>query len=320
MSTIPIIDVAPFLDGTDPEGVADAVGRACRDIGFFVVVGHGVDDALVAAARAEANAFFDLPEAEKLRCASSAYTGYSPLKGERLAYSLGEETPPDLKEGFTCARPPAMKGEGGYWEHELFPENRWPDDRPAFQASTERLYGVLGDLCAEIMAIFAAALDLPDRWFDPLIARHFSYLRFVHYPAPDGPVLDGQLRAGAHTDYGSLTLVHTETAPGGLQVLGVDGEWIDVPVVPGGFVVNLGDLMAEWTNDLWRSTLHRVVVPEPADWERSRRLSIVYFHEPDHDCVVSPLPTCVSDDRPARHAPITAGDHLAMKVARQVSV
>jgi isopenicillin N synthase-like dioxygenase len=171
-----------------------------------------------------------------------------------------------------------------------------------------------------VLELFAMALGMPRHYFAPMVDRPFSYLRFVNYPALVEPALEGQLRAGAHSDYGTFTFVHFDDAPGGLQVLGDDGSWIDVPVVPNAFVVNVGDLFQQWTNDRWRSTLHRVVTPEPPDWDRSARLSLVYFHEPNWDAVAEPLPSCVDADPPAKYGPVTAGEHLALKVSRQVDL
>jgi isopenicillin N synthase-like dioxygenase len=121
------------------------------------------------------------------------------------------------------------------------------------------------------------------------------------------------LRAGAHTDYGSLTIVRPEAAPGGLQVFTQDGDWVEVPVIPGALVVNIGDLMAQWTDDQWISTRHRVANP-PRDAEGStERMSIVFFHQPNYDAVVEALPTCLEPGVPPRYAPTTSGDHLTMK-------
>jgi isopenicillin N synthase-like dioxygenase len=322
MTTIPIIDIASFLDGTDREGVAAAVDAACRDIGFMVITGHGVELDLLHRTRELALEFFRMPVESKMGGAEGSFMGYSPFKGERLAYSLGEETPPDLKEGFTIAQPD--KGDGPYFTHpdalQVFPENVYPSEPEGFKEATLAYYRRMGSLCSTMMEIFAVALGLPADWFAPSIDKHFSFLRYVYYPALTEPALPGQLRAGGHSDYGSFTLVNFDDAPGGLQVLGKDGEWVDVPVVGDSFVCNIGDLLEVWTNDRWVSTLHRVVVPPDSRWEESERLSLVYFHEPNWDCVAEALPTCVSEDNPPRYAPVTAGEHNRRKVMRQATL
>src|SRR5690606_27722544 len=138
--------------------------------------------------------------------------------------------------------------------------------------------------------------------------REMSSLVVNHYPALTRPPLPGQMRASAHTDYGTLTIVAPSGATYGLQVM-VRGRWEDVAVTPDAFVVNIGDLMAQWTNDRWVSTLHRVVNPPQPVATQSRRLSLVYFHQPNDDAVVEPIATCVDADHPPRYAPVTAGEH-----------
>jgi isopenicillin N synthase-like dioxygenase len=128
--------------------------------------------------------------------------------------------------------------------------------------------------------------------------------------------LPGQLRAGEHTDYGSLTIVAPTQAPGRLQVLTREQGWVEVDPAPGDFVVNIGDLMAQWTNDRWVSTLHRVALPEPDAGPEARRLSLVFFHQPDDDALVQCIPTCLAPGESPRYEPITSGEHLRLKIAR----
>ena len=164
----------------------------------------------------------------------------------------------------------------------------------------------MSDLSAAVMRGFAIALDLDEGWFDPLIDRHGSALRLAHYPAlsPQTPTA-GRFRAGAHTDYGTLTILWTDGRPG-LEVLDASGAWLPVDVPDGAFVVNLGDLMQRWTNDRWRSTMHRVVVADPTD----ARVSIPFFHNANWDAVVECI---VAPGEAARHEPVTAGRHLMAK-------
>jgi len=150
-------------------------------------------------------------------------------------------------------------------------------------------------------------------YFDDKVDRHITNFSVLHYPEQAKPPLPGQLRAGAHTDYGSLTILKPDNAPGGLQVQ-KDGNWIDVPTLPGTFVVNLGDLMAEWTNDRWVSTLHRVVNPPRDKAVGSRRLSMAFFHQPNYDAVIECLPTCSSAERPPHYGKTTSGEHVWMKI------
>jgi isopenicillin N synthase-like dioxygenase len=170
----------------------------------------------------------------------------------------------------------------------------------------------MAGLVARLMALFAEALSLPGDFFDRRIDHHTSALRLLNYPAVTEPLLPGQLRAGAHTDYGTVTVLRAEDAPGGLEVL-VDDQWIAVPLVADSFVVNLGDAMARWTNDRWRSTLHRVVIPPTEVAATSRRQSIAFFHNANWDAVIECIPSCLAIGEAPRYAPVTAGEHLMSK-------
>jgi isopenicillin N synthase-like dioxygenase len=182
--------------------------------------------------------------------------------------------------------------------------------QPTFSA----YYDALAALAARVMRLMAIGLGLAPDTFEPAIDHHTSALRALHYPDLAGVGVEpGQLRAGAHSDYGTLTLLRQDDAPGGLQVQRVDGVWHDVPSTPGAYVVNVGDALERWTNDRWVSTLHRVVVP-PAGTERDcERFSIAFFHNANWDAVIDCLPTCCGPDRPPRYGPITAGTHLMEK-------
>ena len=175
-------------------------------------------------------------------------------------------------------------------------------------------YGALARLVERVMSLMARGLGLTPDHFLPAIDRHTSALRVLHYPDLAGQAVEpGQLRAGAHTDYGTLTLLRQDDAPGGLQVRDVDGAWHTVPAVAGAYVVNVGDALQRWTNDRWRSTLHRVVIP-PVDADRDcERYSLAFFHNANWDAVIECLPTCCGDDSPPRYAPVTAGRHLMDK-------
>jgi len=159
------------------------------------------------------------------------------------------------------------------------------------------------------MRLFAQALGLPQDWFADKIDRHTTNLVLSNYPDPSDEEPEGQMRAGAHTDYGTLTILRAEDKPGGLEILTRGGRWARVPIIPGSFVVNIGDLMARWTNDRWVSTMHRVAPPPPGQGRGSRRLSLTFFHQPNWDALVECIPTCL-DGKPARYAPILSGDHF----------
>ncbi len=298
------IDIAPFLHGdlSARERVAAQIGRACQDIGFLSITGHQVPQDLIDDMAAVSRRFFDLPLAEKMRApVNRTGSGYVPMLAESLAASLGQRTPGDLKESFNAGRD--------------FDANPWPPAMPELRDVWQCYFTRLNQLAAAIMRMFALALDLPEHFFDDKIEPPQAFLRAINYPAPDQPPEPGQLRAGAHSDYGTLTILLSENRPGGLQVRALDGAWIDVHAPPGSFVINIGDMMKLWTNDQWQSTVHRVVNP-PHDAQGSRRQSLVFFHSPNENVLIAPLASCVSADNPARHAPVLAGEHMRLKSAR----
>jgi isopenicillin N synthase-like dioxygenase len=182
------------------------------------------------------------------------------------------------------------------------------------EAALRAYYDAVAILVERVMSLMALGLGLSSDYFESFIDRHTSALRSLHYPDLRGyGVEPGQLRAGAHSDYGTLTLLRQDDAPGGLQVGDVAGTWHDVPAVEGAYVVNVGDALERWTNNQWKSTLHRVVVP-PADTDRDcSRQSLAFFHNANWDALIECLPTCLPDGEQPRHAPITAGRHLMDK-------
>ena len=323
-ASVPIIDIAPFRHGSAAarQAVAAAVDQACRQIGFLVIAGHGVADALIAETDSVSRQFFDLPLADKLqvkRPAPDVTRGYIPVLAESVGRSRGEAAPGDLNESLMIgpidvpAAPYFTAPEAG--KH--FAANLWPVVPAALRPVWTDYYRAMSALAAELMRVFAAALGLADgEFFADKIDRHISRLRVRNYPAPREPAAPGQLRAGAHTDYGSLTILKTEDRPGGLQVRGKDGAWLDVPIVDGTFIVNIGDLMARWTNDRWVSTLHRVVNPPAERAIASRRQSLVFFHNPNYDALIECLPTCRAGDEAAKYPPVTSGEHLRQQFLR----
>lgn len=322
-NSVRVIDIAPFLsgDGDAKVATARAVDTACRDTGFLIVTGHGVPATLIADAFAEFHAFFKLPTNEKERARSSRgdnLRGYVGIEENALSYSMDADTPPDLFERFTCGLPDVPDDAFHKIHSEtLFQPNVWPAGRPRISIVVSDYFRAMEKLSAELLRTCAVALGLDEHFFADKIDHHSPVLSANLYPEQPTAPKPGQLRAGAHTDYGTLTILAAEDKPGGLQVRSKRGEWVDVRPVPGSFIINLGDLMAHWTNDHWVSTLHRVVNPPPAQTNDSRRLSLVFFHHPNQDAVVECIPTCATADNPAKYPPIGAGDYIMEKFAKQ---
>jgi len=260
MAAVPIIDISASRrdDAAARRALANEIDRTCREIGFMVISGHGVGLELIAAVEEISRAFFDLPLEEKLRIvrpAPDVTRGYMPLKAEVLVRSRrdaprdptsGDPSKGDLNESLMIG-PVDTDGSDYYVAAAAgrhFAPNLWPERPAGLRALYERYYRVMDRLGIDLMRLFALALDLPETYFDSSVDRSISRLRVRNYPAPDTPPEPGQIRAGAHSDYGSLTILKTEDKPGGLQVLNKDGLWLDVPHMPGCFVVNIGDMLA----------------------------------------------------------------------------
>jgi len=308
MREIPIIDLGPLLGGA-PDGraaVAQAIGEACRGIGFFYVTGHGVPQTLRQAVFDTAADFFASPEAikrETLYSATSGNRGYIPMEGE----ALDPTKPPDLKEAFNIGLDLAAEDPEILAGHPLRALNRWPA-MPGFRDTMLAYFDAVWSLGRTLHGAIATDLGLAPAFFDDKLDRPLATLRLLHYPPRPAHVADGQYGAGTHTDYGCITLLATD-AVGGLEVRTRDGEWLPAPYVPDTFVCNIGDCLMRWTNDTYVSTPHRVVSPPGHE-----RYSVAFFLDPNPDAVVSCLPGCASAERPARYPPIRSDDYLQSRL------
>ena len=322
---IPIIDLAPYFAGTEQgkAQVAKAVDQACRDIGFLVITNHQIPTGLIQRVSRLTRQFFALPLPEKRkvdRPSPEMVRGYSAVAEESLSYSLEEAAPGDLKESFSIG--PSDIPDDDYYRCAAagphFAPNVWPTGIEGFEQTYREYFAAMSELSQSLMRIFALALELPETFFDDKIDKHISMFRVLSYQAQTEAPLPGQMRAGAHSDYGSLTVVLPDDK--GLQVFNKAGQWVDVPQVADSLVVNIADLMMQWTNDEWVSTLHRVVNPPFDDsMKNQRRQSLVFFHQPNYDTLVECLPSCLAPGAVARYAPVTSGDHLTAKFVKQTT-
>lgn len=296
---VPVIDLSARDTETGRAAVAAAIGRACESSGFFAVVGHGVPKDLVDRMYVTTNGFFTQPEAEKERSANRG-VGVSGLRRPGGPYeAFAAHVTGDLSD--------AEREKLGDYPATWKVANIWPDED--FKATWHEYMAAMTGLSAGIMRLFALALRLDEHFFDEKFDQHVSLL-LANYYYP-GPAAD-TLRREAHTDWGSLTVLYVEDDLGGLQVARGDGDWIDVPAVPGSFVVNIGDLMAFWTGGRWASTVHRVVTPEQ-DRDRSR-ISIPFFYLPNHDAPIEPMQPLASGGAEADLERVTVGQWFAHKM------
>ena len=306
---VPVIDISNGFES------ADEIASAASGVGFFSVVGHGVPIGVIDNAWRSARQFFDLPLVDKLAVAmpTPGYPyGYSPLGGEMLAASLGQYGLADLKESLAIGpvdaaiHPLTDPDEMLAWSPSL-----WPAALSTLRPAWETYFRAVAELSARLLSIMAVALELPADFFEPMINRHTSAMRALNYPG-GAQAPNGQFGAGAHTDYGTLTVLLADPVEAGLQVQDLHGNWQAVAPVAGGLIVNLGDAMARWTNDRWRSTMHRVVVPA------ARRQSIAFFHNANWDARIACLPSCLGIGELPKYEPILAGPHLMSKFTSTV--
>ncbi|RPQ84922.1 hypothetical protein IPC1075_15055 [Pseudomonas aeruginosa] len=296
----------------DPGKEADAanalIDQACREWGFFYIAGHPLPAARFEALLAAAREFFALPVEEKLKIditRSRNHRGYGAIATEQLDPAL----PSDFKETFDMAlhlpaeHPDVRAGKSFYGP------NRHPD-LPGWEALLEGHYADMLTLARTVLRALAIALGIDEDFFDRRFEQPVSVFRLIHYPPASARQSADQPGAGAHTDYGCVTLLYQDAA-GGLQVQNRQGEWIDAPPIDGTFVVNIGDMMARWSNDRYRSTPHRVISPRGV-----HRYSMPFFAEPHMDTEIRCLPGCFDADNPPKYPPTTCGDWLTSRFAQ----
>lgn len=300
---IPVIDISSYLDGSNPKDVAKQIGDACEEIGFFMIKGHGIPLSLLKQVHCEATVFFDQPLETKQKTMAPFGLGYMGQGTENVAATLKESTVQDQKESLNINLPVR--------------ENVWPQDMPSLSDTCKEYYTKVDKLASQLMRLFALALDLDETFFDDKVNNAFTVLRLLNYPeqpnavAPDASQM--KTMTAEHTDYGTLTILWSPDSRG-LQAKSRQDKWIDVISPIDHFIINIGDLMSNWTNDKWVSTLHRVVThPETLG---KRRMSLPFFHNPNPVALIECIPGCFSEDNPAKYDPIVAKEHMEMKVSK----
>jgi len=304
MHQVPLVDLTAWIDGTDPHSVAEAVDVALSSVGFFMLVGHGVDPALVAETRRVYDEFFHLPTAAKtaVRMPRLGLAGWAPMGMEANGYSFGHATPPDMKESYRLGAhvlPGRLPLRGA---------NVWPAEPAGFRATVTRYLAEVDRVHLELLRVCAAAAGLGDlEHFTRHALRNDNTLN-VNWYAPAavlGEPQPGQYRIGPHTDFGTITVLHRQPGNSALEVQLPDASWVHAPVVPNSFTINCGDMLAHWSGGRWRSAIHRMQAPDTTQPDTGL-LSVVYFCEPDPETMIVPLQ--------GDAAPVNAGEYLRSKI------
>jgi isopenicillin N synthase-like dioxygenase len=294
---IPVIDFSLFSNGneTDKQSVVKEIYQACHKIGFMYLQNHSISQNLIEQVFTKSKNFFDLPLETKQKLAWSdeiSNQGYVGIQREHL----DPNQPGDLKEAFNIS----IQEKRG----KFTPVSSSQSLLPTF-------YNTCTQLANQILQTFAIALELPEDFFALNHNQKHHTLRLLHYPALQQVPLPGQIRAGEHSDYGSITLLFQDNNSG-LEVRTPSGEWIMAPVIPGTVIVNTGDLMQRWTNNIFCSPRHRVMIP-PADKTNESRYSIAFFCHPNNDTEITCLKSCYREHSPI-YPPILAREYLLSRL------
>jgi isopenicillin N synthase-like dioxygenase len=303
LAEIPIIDFGPFLHGTqaDKQRIADEIGNACRQIGFFYIKGHDVPESLRHAVFDQSAAFFHKPIEERRKAAATPewYRGWIPMpdagplsRSSRLfeQYRIQPEYEPE---------------DDALNNHIFYRPNRWPDGMPEFGETCTAYWRAMLELSRALLRAFALGLGLSENRFDAYYKKPLCQLSLLYYiPLP--PDADAEVsNTVSHTDEGPLTILAQDRI-GGLEVKRRDGVWIAAPPVEGAYVINIGDMMMWWSNGRYLSNYHRVKNRAGVE-----RFSIPFFLNPDRDVVVAPLPELFEPGEKPAYDPVQVGQHMA---------
>jgi isopenicillin N synthase-like dioxygenase len=310
LDRIPLIDFAPFMSGSGAgkQQVAGAIRDACEQVGFLYLGNHGVPQAKIDAVFAAAREFFALPEARKMdpaiRVTPQRTRGYQPLFARHYAHTDA----PDVNEAFKYqhdypADDPDIRAGNRFHQ-----ANQWPSGLPGWRETLLDYFDEMEKLSDRLLRAFALALDLDEAWFLEFYRKPLTQVTLLHYPPQPRQAPERQYGIRPHADATAFTVLAQDEV-GGLQVQGRDG-WVDAPPIPGTYVINIGDMMARWTNDRFKSTPHRVI-----NLTGRERYSVPYFAIPDFDAVVACLPSCRSADNPPKYPPLHVGEAITRKFA-----
>ncbi|MCH9670432.1 MAG: isopenicillin N synthase family oxygenase [Gammaproteobacteria bacterium] len=305
LTNVPTLDLTALLSGGDTNELAAQLNAACQDTAFFYIANHGVAQATIDTMQSASRRFFEQPVEVRMRSLKDRFhRGYLPI-GTTQYPGRG----PDLKDSFDIGIELPLDDPSVQEGLPLHGPNQWPE-LAGFRAAAESYFASIHALGMQLLVLFARSLQVPDNFFVRCYQHPTILMRLMHYPPQETAREADSIGATAHTDFGVITLLLQDPG-GGLELQRPDGQWVAAPYIPDTFVVNLGQLMARWTNDLYRATPHRVVNRLGRD-----RYSIPFFFNPDHHAEVACIESCAGPDRPPKYAPVQAGAHIANLVRR----
>jgi isopenicillin N synthase-like dioxygenase len=299
MGHVPVIDLSGPQDD-----VVKAVQSACSTSGFFLIQNHGVPEDVIARSFEENKKFFALPEEQKAKIkVNEMNRGWNPMQQESLDPKNQSEG--DTKEGLYIGREVPAETAGP-----MQGPNQWPspDLLPDYRPAVTAYFDAVSAVGRRLLHLLALGLGLPPTWFDDKFEKPIALLRPLHYSGRVSVPDAGVYGCGSHTDWGMLTILATDGSAG-LQIH-THGAWEDVPIIPGTFIINLGDMLERWTNGRFKSTRHRVLTKTSKD-----RYSCAFFWEPTFTTRVECLPSCCSEDNPPKYPPTTSGEYLLERYA-----
>ncbi|KIY52436.1 Clavaminate synthase-like protein [Fistulina hepatica ATCC 64428] len=318
--SIPVIDLTDVRSSDEAvlRRIAQNIKNACMESGFFYVKNHGIQDATLRGVVKAMEEFFALPLELKLaieNVKNPSFKGYSPLySGHNDPNNKG-----DFQEGFefgweplqghdSTATIPAVSEDEEYSKHDLS-ANAWPVELPQFRVAALKYYHAALELGKLLFPLFALALGLPKGFFEDKTRHSAALMRLLYYPPQAGPTDEVVMGIGQHTDWECFTILWQQPGIQALQVLNSEGQWIDAPAIEGTLVINLGDQFARWTNDIFKSTVHRA-----ANRSRVQRYAIPLFFGTDYNVRLEPIPGCVSPERPCKYEVVTAGEYVRARL------
>ncbi|MEX2202296.1 MAG: 2OG-Fe(II) oxygenase family protein [Dongiaceae bacterium] len=301
-SEIPVVDIGPMF-GPDRAGrlaVAKELRRCCSEVGFMYIKNHGVREERMICAREQMAEYFHRPLEYKLQhdiMHAQRHRGFVRYGGLYADVSAK----PDHQEAFEVALELPENDPDYLAGNMIYGPNIWPEDMPDFRKHIYAYYDEILSLGRVMFRAFALALDLEETWFEPLIDKPMGQLRLIYYPPQEGPIDPQRIGIGAHSDYECFTILWQD-GTGGLQVQNIAGEWIEATPVPGTFIINIGDMMARWTNGLFSSTPHRVI-----NRSGKERYSMPFFYGASYDTVASCVPSLLKPGEKPKFPPTKCG-------------